>query len=168
MSNEELPFNPREKQAKARSLWMKGYQAQMDNHVDKAIQYYRDSLKLFPTAEAHTFLGWAYSFRGEFQEAIEECLKAIDTDPSFGNPYNDIGAYFIEQGKWEEAIPWLEKAAQAQRYEPRHYPYFNLGRVYLHLRKVTEALEQLHKALELHPGYAPALQAIAQVHSRYN
>jgi Tfp pilus assembly protein PilF len=168
MTNEELSSNSREKQAKARSLWMKGYQAQMNQQVDKAIRYYRDSLKLFPTAEAHTFLGWAYSFQGEYQEAIEECLKAIDLDPSFGNPFNDIGAYFIEQGKWEEAIPWLEKASQAPRYEPRHFPHFNLGRVYLHLKKVDLAMEHLSKALELSPDYAPALQAIAQINSRFN
>ncbi len=168
MTHEELPSNGREKQAKARSLWMKGYQAQMNQQVDKAIRYYRDSLKLFPTAEAHTFLGWAYSFQGEYQEAIEECLKAIDLDPSFGNPFNDIGAYFIEQGKWEEAIPWLEKATQAPRYEPRHYPHFNLGRVYLHLKKDDLAMEHLNKALELSPDYAPALQAIAQINSRFN
>ena len=168
MPPDEIPSNSREKQAKARSLWMKGYQAQMNQQVDKAIRYYRDSLKLFPTAEAHTFLGWAFSFQGEYQEAIEECLKAIDIDPSFGNPFNDIGAYFIEQGKWEEAIPWLEKASQAPRYEPRHYPHFNLGRVYLHLKKADLAMEHLNKALELSPDYAPALQAIAQINSRLN
>ena len=168
MASSESPTNLREKQAKAKALWMKGYRAQMNNRLEKAIDYYQESLGLFPTAEAHTFLGWAYSFQGNFEQAIEECLKAIQTDPSFGNPYNDIGAYFIEQEKWEEAIPWLEKAIQSVRYEPRHYPHFNLGRVFMHLRKTEEAKEQLNKALELYPDYPPALQALAQIQSRYN
>ena len=56
---------------------------------------------------------------------------AIAVDPAFGNPYNDIGAYLIELGREAEAITWLERAKRAARYEPRHYPYFNLARVYV-------------------------------------
>ncbi len=168
MSENPVESSDREKQAQARALWMKGYQAQMDSHVEKAILFYKESLQLFPTAEAHTFLGWAYSFQGHYPQAIEECLKAIEADPSFGNPYNDIGAYYIEQEKWEEAIPWLEKATQSERYEPKHYPHFNLGRIYLHLRKTDEAMAELEKALELYPDYGPALQLIAQIQSRFN
>ena len=47
---------------------------------------------------------------GRLEEAIEECHKAIAVDPTFGNPYNDIGAYLIEMGRLDEAIPWLERA----------------------------------------------------------
>jgi len=59
--------------------------------------------------EAHTFLGWTYHFQGRIEEAIAECKLAIGLDPEFGNPYNDIGAYLIELGRFEEAIPWLEQ-----------------------------------------------------------
>ena len=52
-------------------------------------------------------------------------------DPDFGNPYNDIGAYLIELGREEEAVTWLERAKTAARYEPRHYPYFNLARIHV-------------------------------------
>ena len=39
---------------------------------------------------------------GKLDEAIEECYKAIDRDPDFGNPYNDIGAYLIEKGQLDK------------------------------------------------------------------
>jgi len=168
MKENEIPLDENEKQAKARALWIKGYQAQLDGALDRAIQFYQESIGLYPTAEAHTFLGWAFSFRKNWTEAIEQCLRAIDTDPSFGNPYNDIGAYFIEQEKWEEAIPWLEKAMEAERYEPRHFPHYNLGRVYLHFKKNEEALEEFHKALEIFPDYPPARRIISQMNSRFN
>lgn len=164
----ETDSNDREKQARARALWMKGYKAHLKGDVKNAIQAYRASLKIAPSAEAHTYLGWAYSFQGHLREAIDECLKAIEVDPAFGNPYNDIGAYLIEQDQWEEAIPWLEKANQAERYEPRHYPHFNLGRVYLHLGRTEEAVGEFQKALELSPDYTPARQVLAQIQSRYN
>jgi tetratricopeptide (TPR) repeat protein len=107
------------------------YQAQMEGDYDHAVQLYRSSLELYPTAEAHTFLGWTYHFQGKLDEAIAECKRAIEVDPEFGNPYNDIGAYLIELSRFDEAIPWLERAIEARRYEPRHFPHYNLGRAYL-------------------------------------
>ncbi|MGA2847071.1 MAG: tetratricopeptide repeat protein, partial [Candidatus Acidiferrales bacterium] len=74
------------------------------------MELYTKSLDIFPTAEAHTFLGWTYHFQGKVDEAIAECKRAIEVDPEFGNPYNDIGSYLIALGRHDEAIPWLEQA----------------------------------------------------------
>ena len=71
------------------------YAFQMKREFDQAVLHYKKSLEIQPTAEAYTFLGWTYSFMGNLQGAIEECHKAIAVDPDFGNPYNDIGAYFL-------------------------------------------------------------------------
>ena len=95
---------------RALRLFQQAYEHQMSGELDDAAALYRASIGLFPTAEAHTFLAWTYSYKGRFNDAIEECQKAIEVDPEFGNPYNDIGAYLIEQGKHDEAIPWLERA----------------------------------------------------------
>ena len=65
-----------------------------------------------PTAEAHTFLGWSLSFQGRLEEATAECLRAIEIDPDFGNPYNDIGVYLMQQGKLDDAIPWLGRPSR--------------------------------------------------------
>ena len=46
----------------------------------------------------------------------------------------------MQQERLDEAIPWLQKAKQARRYEPRHFPFLNLGRIYLKQRKWWEAL----------------------------
>ena len=37
--------------------------------------------------KAIRFLGWTYSMMGRTDEAIEECHRAIEVDPTFGNPY---------------------------------------------------------------------------------
>jgi tetratricopeptide (TPR) repeat protein len=104
------------------------YQAQMEGDYERAVELYQSSLELHPTAEAYTFLGWTYHFQGRIEEAIAECKRAIEVDPEFGNPYNDIGAYLIELERFDEAIPWLERAVEARRYDPRHFPHYNLGR----------------------------------------
>ena|SRR3990172_9055964 len=154
--------------ALAMQLFQEAYTCQMSDRIDEAIELYKKSIEIFPTAEAHTFLGWTYSFQGRLDEAIEECKKAIDLDPDFGNPYNDIGAYLIEKEMFDEAIPWLEKATQARRYESYHYPHYNLGRVYWAKGMMKRALEEFEKALKIVPDYALALDAVDSVRRQIN
>jgi tetratricopeptide (TPR) repeat protein len=136
------------------------YQAQMEGDYEQAVELYRSSLNLHPTAEAHTFLGWTYHFQGKLEEAIAECRRAIAVDPDFGNPYNDIGAYMIELGKFDEAIPWLHQAVDAKRYEPRHFPHYNLGRAYLGLEMYSQAMRCYQESLNIEPRYSLARRAL--------
>jgi Tfp pilus assembly protein PilF len=132
------------------------YSAQMNGRLDEAIELYTRSLAICPTAEAHTFLGWVYSMRRRLEEAIAECHRAIAVDPDFGNPYNDIGAYLIELGRLDEAVAWLERAKHARRYEPRHYPHINLGRIHVLRNDVPAAARELRAAVALEPGHPSA------------
>ena len=140
----------------AQILWERGYRHQKRGELAEAILLYKRSTKVLPTAEAYTFLGWAYNILNMPERAIELCKKAITIDPGYGNPYNDIGAYLMELERWEEAIPWLEEATAASRYDAVQFPYTNLGRVYQHLGKYDKALLNYEKALTIAPLYLPA------------
>jgi Tfp pilus assembly protein PilF len=140
----------------AEHYFQQAYAHQMRGELDEAVRLYRKSIEVYPTAEAHTFLGWTYSFMGRPDEAIRECEVAIQVDPDFGNPYNDIGAYLIELGRLDEAIPWFHRAMAAQRYEPRHYPHMNLARVWIKKGRIDDAIAELRRAAALAPEYAPA------------
>ena len=153
---------------RAAQLFQQAYEAQMKGDLGAAEDLYKRSIEAWPTAEAHTFLGWTYSFQGALDEAIAECKKAIAVDPSFGNPSNDIGAYLLEMGKVDEAIPWLERATRAQRYEAPHYPRFNLGRAFLIKEMFSRALEEFERAAEISPAFEPALRAAEALKRRIN
>jgi len=129
---------------------------------------YQASLAVAPTAEAHTFLGWVYSFQRRYAEAIAECKRAIAVDPTFGNPYNDIGCYLIALGREDEAIPWLRRAVAAPRYEAPHFPHVNLARIYETQGRVLDALTEYGRALERQPGYAPAVLGLRRLQARVN
>ena len=149
-------------------LWQEGYRLQMAGDLDGAVDVYRRSIEVHPTAEAHTFLGWTFSFQGRLEDATRECLRAIELDPDFGNPYNDIGVYLMQQERLDEAIPWLQKAKQARRYEPRHFPFLNLGRIYLKQRKWWEALAELEGAVRVAPTDVAAAKALHSLRARLN
>lgn len=153
---------------RALELWREGTEVLLQGRVDDAIALFTRSLEASPTAEAYTFRGWAYSFTGKLEEAILECRKAIATDPGFGNPYNDIGCYLMEQGRWDEAIPWFERAKKASRYEPRHFPYLNLGRLHAARGEVAEAIAELEGALNENPGDPVALQMLERLRHQIN
>ncbi|MGH9869975.1 MAG: tetratricopeptide repeat protein [Candidatus Polarisedimenticolia bacterium] len=143
-------MNTETSRERAGQIMEEALQEQMAQRYENAVQLYKRSIAVYPTAEAHTFLGWAYSYLDRLDEAIDECRHAIALDPDFGNPYNDIGSYLMKQGKLDDAVAWLEKAKQASRYEPRHYPYLNLARLYAAQGRFEEAQRELHQARFLH------------------
>jgi tetratricopeptide (TPR) repeat protein len=154
--------------SRALKLFGRAYRCQLAGDLAGAIQLYQASLAVAPTAEAHTFLGWVYSFQERYAEAIAECKRAIAVDPTFGNPYNDIGCYLIALGRADEAIPWLRHAMAAPRYEAPHFPHVNLARIYETQGRFLEAVTEYGRALERYPGYAPALLGLRRLQARVN
>ena len=153
-------------QERALELIEQAMKHQMAREFDDAIRLYKESIAVYPTADAHTYLGWAYSFLGRLNEAIAQCEIAIQLDPEFGNPYNDIGVYLMQQERLDDAIPWLERAKSAKRYEPRHFPHINLGRIYLTKGMLQKALEEFNGALKINPEDQELSQLVEELQTK--
>lgn len=165
---EEVPFavpkdGPTEAWQEARRLFFSAYLLQLEGKLEEATEQYQRSINVFPTAEAYTFLGWAYSYLGRYDDAIQEAQHAIAVDPEYGNPYNDVGTYLMEQGKLDEAIPWFMQATQAKRYASPHYPWLNLGHVWILKGEWGKALTSYEEIWNVAPEYpiptVPTLEA---------
>ena len=137
-------------------LWKQGYAVHVMGGHEQAADLFRKSIELHPTAEAHTFLGWSLSYLDRLEEAIAECKKAIEIDPDYGNPYNDIGVYLIDMDRPEEAVPWLEQAMAAKRYCCHQFPHTNMGRIHLMRGDIAKAKRAFERALSYDPTYRPA------------
>ena len=165
---EEITSSMEDDRLHAAAYFRKAYEHQMRGDLAAAERYYRQSIDLWPTAEAYTFLGWTYSFMGRLHDAIAYCKEAIRTDPEFGNPYNDIGAYLIELKQYDAAVPYLQQAITAPRYDAPHYPHFNLGRALEALGEWTDAAREYRTALELNPDYKIAKRYLGQLQAKLN
>lgn len=154
--------------SRALALFQEGYELQTQGLWANAIASYRASLALHPTAEAHTFLGWVYSFLQLYDEAIDQCRRAIEVDPDYGNPYNDIGAYLVELNQPDDAVPWFERALLAPRYDARCYPLYNLGRVYEKQGDWRRAIDYYRRAVRENPAYELARTSLQALQARLN
>ncbi|GIK73270.1 MAG: hypothetical protein BroJett021_22580 [Chloroflexota bacterium] len=165
---DNLPDDQIEVWQQAVESFQRAYRMQVQGDIAAAIREYKASIRFYPTAEAYTFLGWAYAHLSLYEEAITACRLAIEVDPDFGNPYNDIGAYLLELERVEEAIPWFERALAAPRYDARVFAFFNLGRAYERLGKWRNALDYYQQTAEYFPHYRPAIDAAHRLLGRMN
>ena len=74
----------------------------------------------------------------------------------------------MKMGDLDEAIPWLQKAKTAKRYEPKHFPFLNLGHIYMAKGDQMRALDEYVHALDLDPENPIALKAIAGMDLKVN
>lgn len=153
---------------RAHKLLQAGLEAVASGNLRAARERFKASAEASSTADALTYWGWMEHRLGNTPLAIELCQQAIDRDPEFGNPYNDIGSYLFAMGDLDGAIPWLEKALHAKRYEPRHYPHINLGRIYLAKQMPKRALTEFEQALEFCPDEPEIEQAIERIRQSIN
>jgi len=149
-------------------LFHRAYQAQQQNDYAQAIELYRRSIETYPTAEAHTFLGWVYSFQDRHDEAIAECLEAIRVDETVGKPDNDIGSYLLAKGDSYGCVRWFKRALLAPRYESYAFPHFNLARVFEMRHRYLEAAKHYGLALEQNPDFTQAAVGLRRLQGRLN
>ena len=108
----------------AQILTDRAYRHQMHGELGDAIALYRRSLAVYPTAEAHTFLGWAYSLMDRYDEAIAWLERATGAPryatPQF--PYLNLGRAYEEMGESYRALACYDRAlAIAPLYLPAQW-----------------------------------------------
>lgn len=138
--------------ARARRALERGHEAARSGDLRGGLQAFEESARWEETADAVTYQAWMHALLGDLDTAERLCLRAIRLDPEFGNPYNDIGTICLQRRDVRSAIEWFQRAKRAPRYEPRHFPFVNLGRLYMTLGMPKEALEELEGALALSPA----------------
>lgn len=158
-----LPGNSEKPELSQEQLIQMGLLLHELGEYEKAATLFQRSLDIQPTAQGYTYLAWSLSYLGKLDQALALAKKAIELDPNFGNPYNDVGAYLIEKGEYDQAIPYLKQAMKAPNYCCYFFPHFNLGRIYLFKGQYSGALAEFEEALKLEPNYLPALLAIEYV-----
>ncbi|NBX93790.1 MAG: tetratricopeptide repeat protein [Proteobacteria bacterium] len=148
---------------RAKALIDDGLALVFQGQYEQARDNFKKSHGEHASADALTYWGWMEYQLGNIEKALILCKRAIKVDPDFGNPYNDIGSYLVVLGREDEALEWFQKAIEAKRYEARHYPHINLGRLFLNRNLPMRALQEFKKANDLFPNDATIQDAIRSI-----
>ena len=73
-------------QERALELIEKAMEHQMAAEFEEAIRLYKESIALYPTADAHTYLGWAYSFQAGSTKPSPSARSPSSSTPSLAIP----------------------------------------------------------------------------------
>ncbi|MFN0007219.1 MAG: tetratricopeptide repeat protein [Planctomycetota bacterium] len=99
---------------------------------------------------------------GEDPHEAEKVLReALTKDLYFGPAHNNLGVLYLKQEKLYEAANEFEWARKLMPGHPD--PRVNLALTLEMAGKVEEALASYGAALEVYPGYLPALEGIASL-----
>jgi tetratricopeptide (TPR) repeat protein len=90
--------------------------------------------------------------------------EALAADLFFGPAHNNLGVLFLKQGKRYEAANEFEWAKKLMPAHPD--PRVNLAMTLEEAGRVDDAIASYTAALEVYPGYLPAVQGIARVSVR--
>ena len=152
----------------ARFYFEYGAAAERAGLYDKAVDLFKQSIALDPesAAEAYNYLGYLWADQNTHLEEAEEYIKrAVDADPDNGANLDSLGWLHFRQGKYEQAMSELLKAAQTLKEEDPTV-YEHIGDTYLAMNQLPKALDYWQKALALDPTNKSLAAKIAQAKSR--
>jgi type IV pilus assembly protein PilF len=133
---------------------------------DLAIQHFKKALELNGDyAPARNNLGNAYAAKKEWDKAIEQ-YKIVSADLLYATPQyplSNLGYVYYEKGEYDLSQKYYLEALRAK-------PDFSnamhgLGKTYLAMGRVQEAITRLEKAVELSPGVAFVYFDLAKAYS---
>jgi type IV pilus assembly protein PilF len=113
------------------------------------------------SGDAHTILAVVLQQRGKGVEAGTEYAKAVALDPQRGTVLNNYAVWLCGNGRAAESLPLFDRALGDPSYPTPATALANAGACGLTAGQPAYADPRLRKALELDPGNAVALAALA-------
>jgi len=107
-----------------------------------------------------------YNSRGENEKAEKLFRDVVAKHPELYDVAYSLGLLLAEMGKTEEALRYLERAANGMPEHPRIQ--YNLGLLLQALKRDSQAEAALQKALSLDPANMDYLYAMADFYIKRN
>ena len=116
--------------------------------------------KQFPSdPRIHNQIGIIAFGRQDFDTAIRELSRAVEIDPKFTLPYNQLGYAYRAQGKLAEAEKTFQKYAELLPDDPN--PHDSYAELLMRMGRFDESIGRYRKALQIDPHFLSAYVGIA-------
>jgi tetratricopeptide (TPR) repeat protein len=98
----------------------------------------------------HNNLGKALYQKGQVDEAMAQCQRALEIDPNYAAAHINLGLALFQKGQLDEAVAQFQKALEINPNDAA--AHYNLGNALFQKGQVDEAVAQYQKALEIDPN----------------
>ena len=134
------------------------YEATMFSQAEEA---FSEVLRVDPKFPGvHLELGKVYISLRRTDDALRELNMALKQDPADVDASYFLGGLLVQEGRYQEGMPYLERAKEAK---PDFWaPYFYLGKARLRLEQPAEAVVLLQRAVALNPDDASAFYDLSR------
>jgi small glutamine-rich tetratricopeptide repeat-containing protein alpha len=110
--------NAEENERKAEEKKVQGNAAISAKEYETAIQLYTDALNFSPEGpNSHIYYSnraAAYTFLGDHQHAVDDCLASIQLKEDYSKAYSRLGVSYFHLGKYEDAVHAYERLVELE------------------------------------------------------
>jgi Tfp pilus assembly protein PilF len=146
---------------KAQEAFDKGLQALSADKLKDADKYVGEAMKLAPGHPDVLYLQGVLDLkRRNFADAQAALEKATQIDPTHARAFAALGMALSDQGRYEEAIPPLEKSLELDSANAAWDTNWSLAQAYYQRGKYVEAVKTSQEALAKSNGKAPEIELL--------
>ncbi|MDH4222224.1 MAG: protein kinase [candidate division Zixibacteria bacterium] len=144
--------------------WINSAAASYEMNWLRLIEELKRIVERYPEEEeAFYSLGIAYFYRlRDYEEAVHYFNKAIEIDPLYKDPYNDLAYTYNAIGDFEKSIWAINQYISLAPDEAN--PYDSRGDLYAWNGKIEKAVESYKKALEIKPDFYISLEKLGHMY----
>jgi len=149
---------------KIRLIIEQRYTSRIERNNGKYYRLLLEYAKKYPKEKEVFFdLGYYYFFKTDYEQALEECSKALELDPNDGAVNNLIGFVYLALEDYLKAIEHLKKYVSLSPGEAN--PLDSLAAAYFWMGQLDEAAAIYKDALDIKPEFDTAIFALGYIYA---
>ena len=149
-----------DKVSEGERLMIRGLQAGVAGDPAGQRRMYSELVEKYPTdARALTLIGNYYFAIQDNPTAIKYLNRAVELDPSYTTPYNQLGYAYRFEGRYPEAEKTFKHYIEVLPGDPN--PYDSYAEFLMKVGRFEESIASYRKALEVDPNFVSSLIGIA-------
>jgi Tfp pilus assembly protein PilF len=127
-------------------------------NLSEAFAAFEKARAVYPEdARLYNGLGLIYLEQKQYENAMASFQKALELDPNLIHAHNNLGTTYAQLRQWDDAIREFRLVVNDPFYDTPELGFYNLGVALMEKGELIEAVQQLHKAVQLRPNFSQAL-----------
>ncbi len=140
------------------------YAVAIKDNTEEQLYILKRMVEKYPNEKrVHNSLGWYYSRRSWFDEAIEAFNRALKLDPQYGPAMYGLGYTYAYMKEFDTALEYYKKYASLFPDDANSYEA--MGEIHYYMGNLDQAIVAFEKALEIRPVHLIVVMYLYFIHA---